>query len=220
MSADRSRGAGGAPSWADEWDDSPDSDEYGHDEDLQEGEREWRRARGIFVIAPVGGEAGARIAELQRRYDPKLAAMNAPHVTLAGSSGLGPVAPGTTVAQLRAALEPVVRALAPLELRFGAPTRFMQTNIVSLPLDPHGPVRELFDLIAASGLTFGPARFAFTPHATLSYFPTLDRVRERELLAQRITSPAIIDRLELSMTNDPQPPTRLLELELEGMGPR
>lgn len=202
--------------WDDEWDQCPDDEEYGHEEDIPEGDADWRRPKGIFVLAPIGGEAGTRIAELQRHYDPKLAAMNAPHITLAGSSGLGPVAAGTSEAMLREALEPVARAMPPLLLTFGPPSRFMQTNIVSLPLDPNGPVRELFDMIRASGLTFGPVRFAFTPHATLSYFPTLDRARERELLAERVTSPAVVDRLELSMTNDPQPPRKLLELRLEG----
>ena len=85
-----------------------------------------------------------------------------------------------------------------------------------LPLDPHGPLRELFERIRTSGLRFGPVRFAFTPHATLSYFPTLDRRRERQLLAERVPEPAIIDRLELSLTNDPQPPKKLFELPLEG----
>lgn len=216
MSAHRRGASRPSASWADEWDDFPDSDEYGPEDDIPEGGSDWRRPKGIFILAPIGGEAGARIAELQRQYDPKLAAMNAPHITLAGSSGLGPVTAGTGEQRLREALEPVVRAMPPLLLHFSPPTRFMQTNIVSLPLDPNGPVRELFDRIRASGLTFGPVRFAFTPHATLSYFPTLDRARERALLAERVTTPAVIDRLELSMTNDPQPPRKVLELMLEG----
>lgn len=214
MSADR--GGGSSSPWSDEWDDFPDSDEYGHEEDIPEGDADWRRPKGIFILAPIGGEAGVRIAELQRRYDPKLAAMNGPHITLAGSSGVGPVAAGTSEQRLREALEPVARETAPLQLPFGAPTRFMQTNVVSVHLDPNGPIRELFDRIRSSGLVFGPVRFAFTPHATLSYFPTLDRARERALLAERVTTPALIDRLELSMTNDPQPPRKIMELLLEG----
>ncbi len=210
-------GSGNQPfRWSDEWDDSPDSDEYGHEDDIPEGDTDWRRPRGIFILAPVGGEAGEQIATLQRRYDPKFASMSAPHITLAGSSGVGPVAAGTDEQELRRALEPVARLTPPLELIFGPPTRFMQTNIISVHLDPNGPIRELFDRIRASGLIFGPVRFAFTPHATISYFPTLDRDRQRALLAERITARAVIDRLELSMTNDPQPPRRILEIMLEG----
>jgi 2'-5' RNA ligase len=197
-------------------DDCPDDDEFRFEDDIPESGRDWRRPQGIFVLAPIGGPAGERIRRLQERYDPKLATTSRPHVTLVGSSGVGPIVAGTTEATLRSALEPVAREMPPLTLPFGAPRRFMQTNIVSLPLDPHGPLRELFERIRASGLRFGPVRFEFTPHVTLSYFPTLDRRREREILAERVTEPAVVDRLELSLTNDPQPPSRLFELPLAG----
>ena len=67
----------------------------------------------------MDGAAGERILALQRRYDPKLAAMGLPHVTLAGSSGVGPVLAGTKVAEgtefpmrLEETLD-VLRAMAP-----------------------------------------------------------------------------------------------------------
>ena len=95
---------------------------------------------GIFVIAPIGGDVGERIAALQRRYDPRLAALDqAPHVTLAGSSGMGPIAPDTSREELDATLGAIASESAPITLRFGRPTRFMQTQIVVLPLDPPCP---------------------------------------------------------------------------------
>lgn len=183
-----------------------------------ETERQWRREPGIFVISPVHGAAGERIRALQQRYDPKLARLSRPHVTIIGSSGVGPVVSGTTLDELRECLTPIAASFAPLELRFGAPVRFLQTNIVSLPLDPNGPVRRLFEAIRASGLRFLPTRFSFTPHATVSFFPTLTRARERELTALRVADPVVIDRLVVSATDDPQPPRPLLELPLLGAG--
>ncbi len=173
-------------------------------------------AHGIFILAPLGGEAGARIAELQAAYDPKLARESPPHVTLAGSSGVGPVLPDTPREAVRAALAPVVADTPPLVLRFQAPHRFLQTNIVVLPLDPHGALRQLHDRVAASGLRFGRARFTFTPHATLSFYPTLPPARFRELLAVRIDAPAVIDRLVVSYTRSPQPAVTWFELPLTG----
>lgn len=206
---------GSGQRWEQGW---PDEDEFEFEEDIPESGRDWRRPRGIFVLAPIGGEAGERIWELQKRYDPKLAASSRPHITLVGSSGAGPILPGTSVERLQEALAPVVADAEPLVLRFGAPTRFMQTNIVSLPLDPNGPARALYESIRASGLEFLPARFAFTPHATLHFYPTLGRTRARELLSVRVDEPAVIDRIELSLTNDPQPPRPLLTLRLGGGG--
>ena len=51
-----------------------------------EEDEEWQRPAGIFVLAPIGGSAVDAISELQRRFDPKLAGGQPPHITLAGSS--------------------------------------------------------------------------------------------------------------------------------------
>ena len=169
---------------------------------------------GLFVFTRVEGPAADRIRDIQQRYDPKLAAMHEPHLTLAGSSGVGPIDASTPLDAARAALEQVALATPPLVLRFGAPTRFMQTEIVSLPLDPNGPIRALHDRIARSGLTFGRARFTFTPHVTLSFYPELTRERARELLAIRIEEPAQFTSLTISATDDPMPPQPLFELRL------
>ncbi len=172
------------------------------------------QANGIFIIAEVGGEAGRQIREINERFDPRLARYKAPHVTLTGSSGAGPLPSSVTRSELIEKLGPIASSSAPLALRFGPPLRFMQTEIVVLPLDPHGPLRVLHDRIATCGLAFQRARFTFSPHCTLSLYPTLTRESERELLATRVQDRALIDRIAIYQTLDPQPSRKLLELEL------
>jgi 2'-5' RNA ligase len=172
------------------------------------------QANGIFMIAELGGEVGERIREINEKYDPRLARYKAPHLTITGSSGVGPLPASVTTAELRDKLGPIVSATAPLVLRFGPPMRFMQTEIVVLPLDPNGPLRIFHDRVAGSGLPFQPARFTFSPHCTLSLYPTLSRETARELLAFRIEAPVVIDRVTLYQTLDPQPSKKLLELAL------
>lgn len=171
---------------------------------------------GIFILCELVGEARARVREIQQQFDPKLARLTPPHLTLVGSSGLGPVPGDTPVERLREALEPIARTTAPMSLAFDRPHRFMQTEIVSLPLDPHGPLRALHERIAKCGLRFMPARFLFTPHVTLSFYPTLTLRRERELLSIRVEEPCIVERMQVYLTRDPQPSVKLLELELSG----
>lgn len=172
---------------------------------------------GIFILASIGPEATKRIAEIQREFDPKLAATAPPHVTIAGSSGVGPIDPTTSVADLRRVLEPIAASTPPLVLPFGSPIRFMQTTIIVLPLDPHGPLRVLHERIATSGLRFERARFTFTPHCTLSYYPTHPPPTLRRLHAIRVTEPAVIERISVQHTMDPQPSRTLLELDLTGV---
>lgn len=169
---------------------------------------------GIFIIGEIRGELGDRLAAITARYDPKLARSKPPHLTLTGSSGLGPLPPDLPVTEIATRLEPVLNATGPIELRFGTPVLFMQSTIVSLPLDPHGSLRVLHDRIGGSGLPFSRARYTFTPHVTLSLYATLSRDALRELLETRIAEPYLLDALQIYMTRDPQPARQLLELPL------
>jgi 2'-5' RNA ligase len=179
-----------------------------------------RAKSGIFILAPIGGDVGARIAALQRQYDPRLAAMDqAPHVTLAGSSGMGPIASDSSLAELESHLRPIVQETAPLTLRFGRPTRFMQTQIVVLPLDPHGPLRTLHERIKTSGLRAARPRFYFTPHVTLNLYRELPRELLNALLAERFDESITLDGIEAHLTKDTGESRRLLTLPLQG-GPR
>ena len=171
---------------------------------------------GIFIIAELGGEAGEQIKAINERFDPRLARYKSPHVTITGSSGVGPIPGSVTPLSLWEKLSPVTSTTAPMTLRFGPPMRFMQTEIVVLPLDPHGPLRNLHDRLATSGLPFGRARFTFSPHCTLSLYPTLTPDSTRELLAMRVPATALIDRIQLFQALDPQPSRKLLELPLTG----
>lgn len=183
------------------------------DLELEEG---WQRPSGIFVIAEVRGAAGDAIRAIQERFDPKLARALPPHITIVGSSGLGPIAPSTSVEELVAALGPVCADSLPMELELDPPHRFMQTNIVVMPLAPHGQLRELHDRIGRSGLSFSQARFTFTPHVTLSFYRTLEKESLRELMSLRIDEPVRVDLLRCSLTSEPLPPRTLLELPLMG----
>jgi len=176
----------------------------------------WRRGPGIFVVIDARGPAGERIHAIQHAYDPKLANYLPPHLTLAGSSGVGPIDPKTSRERLREVLGEIAASTAPMTLAFKAPIRFMQSDIIVLPLDHHGPLRDLYERIATSGLAFQPARFSFTPHVTLSFFRTLTAPQRRELLAVRLEEPLVVDHIRCSLTDEPLPPRALFELPLTG----
>ena len=169
---------------------------------------------GYFVVAELTERALEEVSAVQRLHDPKLANGSTPHITIVGSSGVGPIALGTPVARMRELLEPITRTTPPITVHFGPPIRFMQTEIIVLPLDPHGELRTLHERIATSGLVFDQARFPFSPHCTLSFFPTITPAVQRKLLALRIEAPMVIERLQVYQTLDPQPSKKVLELEL------
>jgi 2'-5' RNA ligase len=167
-------------------------------------------------MAELAGPVADRIRDIQRRFDPRMAAELPPHVTLTGSSGMGPTPPHVTVDEIRAFLEPIARETPPITVYFQPPMKFMQSVVVVLPIDPHGPIRALHERIKTSGLPFEPPRFAFTPHCTLSFYPELSREKLRDLLSFRFDEPVTIDRIAAYKAVTLTKTESILELPLSG----
>jgi 2'-5' RNA ligase len=169
---------------------------------------------GIIIISELHGDLRDQVLEVQRRFDPKLAKTQAPHVTITGSSGMGPFPARTSKEALRGALEPIAQATEPMSLTFLPPMRFMQSNVVVLPLDPNGPLRALHERIKKSGLRYEPARFTYTPHVTLSFFRELSHADEKALLSLRIKGPVLVDHIAAHKTVGLVNTTEVLRLPL------
>jgi 2'-5' RNA ligase len=171
---------------------------------------------GIVLLAELSGPVAERIHELQARFDPRMANELPPHVTLAGSSGMGPLPADTSIERLREILAPIAADTPPISVYFQPPMKFMQKDVVVLPLDPHGPIRALHERIKTSGLPFAKPRFAFTPHCTLSLYPELSRAKLAELLSIRIDEAVLIDRLAAFKAVTVTRVENILELPLTG----
>jgi 2'-5' RNA ligase len=171
---------------------------------------------GIITMVELHGAIAERLSEIQHRFDPRMVAELPPHITISGSSGMGPISPETTDAELRAALEPVAASTPPITVLLEPPMRFMQSTVVVMPIDPHGPIRALHERIKSSGLSFEQPRFTFTPHVTLSFYPELARERLRELLRVRITEPVRIDSIQAYRSIDLTKTQKVLDLPLTG----
>jgi 2'-5' RNA ligase len=173
---------------------------------------------GIIVMSELHGTIGARLREIQQRYDPRMAAELPPHITITGSSGMGPISPATTDAELRAALDAVATSTAPFEVRLEPPMRFMQSVVVVMTIDPNGPIRALHERIKLSGLSYEQPRFTFTPHLTLNFYPELSRDRLRELTRFRIDEPVLIESIQAYRAVDLTRTVKVLDLPLISPG--
>jgi 2'-5' RNA ligase len=171
---------------------------------------------GIVLLAELTGPVAERILEIQKRFDPRMAAELPPHVTLSGSSGMGPIPASTSADTIRRFLEPIARETPPLTVYFQLPMKFMQSKVVVLPIDPHGPIRALHDRVKTSGIPFEKPRFAFTPHCTLSFYPELSRDKVTELLSLRIEEPVTINRIAAFKAVTLTRAESILELPLTG----
>ena len=170
---------------------------------------------GVFATMEIDEPARSRVLAVQRWADPRLAGEAPPHVTMIGSSGAGPMPSGTPAARIRELVEPITSSTAPLVVPLERPHRFMQTDIVVLPIDSHGPLRTLHERIRNCGLPFERPRFPFSPHVTLSFYPRLTPEMEKRLMQVRVDDPVRLDRIKFWETIEPQVPRMILELRLE-----
>jgi 2'-5' RNA ligase len=171
---------------------------------------------GVVVMSRLTGELADRVHAVQKRFDPRMAAELPPHVTITGSSGMGPITPETTDEELRQALEPVASACAPFSVQLQPPTRFMQSTVVVMQIDPNGPIRALHEQIKQSGLRYEQPRFTFTPHVTLSFYPELTRDRLRDLHRVRFSQPVLIDSIQAYRATTLTTTIKVLDLPLTG----
>jgi len=169
---------------------------------------------GIVVMSELRGEIAEWLLSIQRKYDPRLASELPPHVTITGSSGMGPISPSTSADDLSRALEAVAQSTPAFTVKLQPPTRFMQSTVVVMTVDPHGPIRALHERIKSSGLIYEPPRFTFTPHCTLSFYPELPRERLRELLRTRFDEPVTIDSIQAYRAIDLTRTQKVLDLPL------
>ena len=171
---------------------------------------------GVFVTVEITGPAKEKILDVQRWADPRLANGTPPHVTIAGSSGAGPMPADTKATRIRELVAPIAADTAPITVMLERPHRFMQTDIIVLPIDPHGALRTLHERLRSCGLQFEQPRFPFSPHVTLSFYPRLTAGIERRLMAVRVEDPVRLTSMGFYLTLDPQAPRLVLELPLGG----
>lgn len=174
---------------------------------------------GIIVMTELRGALADRIRAIQERVDPRMLRELPPHITIAGSSGMGPISPDTPDQAVADALERVAHETPPFDVRVQPPMQFMQSNVVVMQIDPNGPIRALHERIKLSGLSYEQPRFTFTPHLTLSFYPELSRDRLRELLRVRIDEPLPIDSIQAWRAVDLTRTRKIFEVPLSGIAP-
>lgn len=136
-------------------------------------------ARPTFVVAELPAEIAAWVRATREQFEPAISHLPA-EITLAGSSGLGPVAPGQRVGGIRAALESTLSGRLPFKAHFDGMGNFPGTDIFFASPAPE-PFATLHRAIASSGIAFAPSPFPYRAHCSLKGLTAL-RPGEREAL--------------------------------------
>lgn len=119
-----------------------------------------------YVVLELPEPIGSRVLKIRERYDQRLASFPA-EITVAGSSGIGTIAPGQESLTVFHALEQLASQQAPITTHFTGISRFTSGPVQWLqPADP-APFISLQQALTACGVQFLPHKFPYTPHCTL-----------------------------------------------------
>ena len=141
-----------------------------------------------YVVLELPDPVATAVLAIRRRYDPRLAGFPA-EITVAGSSGLGPLMAEQALEPVLECLQRIADTCLPIRPRFAGLRRFASGPVTWLaPADP-APLLALHRRLAGSGLAFAPHRFEFTPHCSVCS-TTLDPVLQQQLLAEPVPAEA------------------------------
>jgi 2'-5' RNA ligase len=118
-----------------------------------------------FVVAELPDPIAAWVRATRLTFEPAIAHLPA-EITLAGSSGVGPISVGQSVDSIREKLEAAIAGRLPFEARFTGVGSFPGTEIF-FAAPESAPFVALHRAIVNSGIAFGPSAFAYSPHCSL-----------------------------------------------------
>lgn len=115
-------------------------------------------------------EWAREIRRLRSIYDPARARFPV-EVTVAGSSGLGCVAPGQAFKVIAKHVQAIARNVSPFACAFSHVEVFPQSGVYYLAVVDEEPFHSFQRALAASPLRFEATEFSYKPHCTIAALP-------------------------------------------------
>ena len=157
-----------------------------------------------FIVIEFSGAIAEWVKGVRDKYEPGISHMPV-EVTVAGSSGCGPINPGQSLESIVSIAKELLPSLKGKLAKFQKVSNFSGTPIHFLE-----PERSIFDEIHGklieSGISFEESPFPYNPHISLKGFTPPTKQESEELL-------------NLEVPKDPQPLHKLSVIEMKGMTP-
>ncbi len=148
---------------------------------------------GSAIVFEVRGDVGERVQRLREKFDPVLANEIPVEITVAGSSGVGPIAFGQDGETVLNELGRIARRLKPFEAWLGRVIRFPGTDIFVFEVLPREPFELFYRWLSDSSIVFEPIVNPFFPHCSLHIWGPVGPELAAEMLRQRIKGSFRVD---------------------------
>lgn len=120
-----------------------------------------------YLIAELAGDVVPLVKEMRERFNPNNVYWPA-DITIAGSSGVGPIKIGQNLEDVVSQLTPIIREYYFKELKFISINCFPDTGIYYLA-PKRGKFDEMHQAVIRSGVEFNDSEWPYNPHCTLRW---------------------------------------------------
>jgi len=136
-----------------------------------------------YIVAEIPEPVRSQIQALRDSLN-TLTAKLPVEITLAGSSGVGPIPVGTDLSVIQRHLERILPNISPFRTRFSAIRAFPNTSIFYLKPFDRSPFDHIHRELRGSGIPFSECPWPYNPHCTLRGGKPLDAEAASALLAR------------------------------------
>jgi len=119
-----------------------------------------------FVVADIPYPCRAMIQSLRDQLKTVTAKFPV-EITLAGSSGVGPIPEGTDIKLIQDEIERIGRLTPAFKMEFGEISHFPETGVFYVPPKDRRPFAAIHASLASSKIPFAKSPFPYNPHCTL-----------------------------------------------------
>jgi 2'-5' RNA ligase len=136
-----------------------------------------------YIVAEIPEPVRSQVQALRDSLN-TLTAKLPVEITLAGSSGIGPIPVGTDLSVIQRHLERILSNISPFRTRFSSIRAFPNTSIFYLEPFDRSPFDHIHRKLRSSGIPFSESPWPYNPHCTLRGGESLDAEAASELLAR------------------------------------
>src|SRR5690349_20759014 len=115
-----------------------------------------------YIVAEIPEPVRSQVQAIRDSLN-TLAAKLPVEITLAGSSGVGPIPAGTDLPLIQRHLDRTLSDIAPFRVRFSAMRKFAETSIFFLEPFDRSPFDHLHQKLRRSGIPFSGIRWPYHP---------------------------------------------------------
>lgn len=158
---------------------------------------EWLDLTDVAVVMELPSPVKDHVQRFRDLFDPVLANNIPAEITIAGSSGVGSIAPGQDGRKILKALAAVAQKWEPFSAELGPVRQFPNSTVYAFSVIREEPFYQFHHALLKTGIRFSPSEYPFFPHCSLHIWGELSQELQQRIMECSVKGAFLIDSFAL-----------------------